>query len=103
MLFNFKEIEIMQVKRRPMRRKKINIKYIIISTDFEKVVCKKYNTIKADPFYGVYVESFDYKLEDHYLTFTNEERALNAIKHFHLTTLAESENCKFRTYSFKCN
>ena len=72
--------------------------FIIISTDFDKVVCKSFTKLKNNTFYGIYTEKFEYKLKKNYVTFTNEFRAKNALNHFYFKQLAEQENCTFRTY-----
>ena len=80
-----------------------NYVFIIISTDFEKVVCKNFTKLKNNPFYGISVEPFNYSLKNNYVIFKNEIRAANALKHFYFQQLAEKENCTFRTYCISKN
>lgn len=80
-----------------------NYVFIVISTDFEKVVCRNFTKLKDNPFYGISTEKFDYKLKNNYITFNNEIRAQNALNHFYFQQLAEKENCTFRTYCISKN
>lgn len=79
-------------------KNKYKYKFIIISTDFSKAVCKGFSTVKNIPFYGISLGKFDYKLEDNFLTFDDQRRADNAINHFYFKELAAKENCEFRSY-----
>lgn len=77
------------------------IKCIIITDDYKQVVVRQYTKLKRDPFYGVKLEPFDYKLKSNYLMFNEPKRAEQVINHFYLKQLAEQNNCKFKVYCLK--
>lgn len=78
--------------------------FLIISKDFNYVVTKGFeNTQKNNPFYGIDVTKFNYKVTPNLLFFTDENRAENAIKHFHFKELSEKYDCQFRTYCIRKN
>ena len=51
-------------KTRMKRPANYNYVFIVISTDFEKVVCRNFTKLKDNPFYGISTEKFDYKLKN---------------------------------------
>jgi hypothetical protein len=80
-----------------------NFVFILISDDFKYVVCKGFTTIKNNPFFGVYLEDFDYDLQDNYVTFNDENRAENALNHFYIKELMNKENIRLRSYCMSKN
>ena len=77
--------------------------FLIITDDYKKVVVKGFKTMKDNPFYGIKLEDFDYKLKPNYLIFNNLKRAKNVITHYHFKELAEENNCKFKVYNMICH
>lgn len=80
-----------------------NFVFILISEDFKYVVCKRFPTIKNNPFFGVYLDDFDYDLQDNYVTFNDENRAENALNHFYIKELMNKENIRLRSYCMSKN
>ena len=81
-----------------MNKKLNKYVFIIISKDFNSVVTRGFKSMPKNPFFGIDVKPFEYKVDDEILTFSDEDRAENALKHFYFKQLAEKENTEFRPY-----
>lgn len=90
-------------ERSEMNKRNNNFAFILITEDFQNVVCKGFTKLKNNPFYGIYLDKFNYDLKDNYLTFNNEIRAENAMNHFYVKELMEKEKVRLRTYCISKN